>query len=247
MFSNAWHSSMHNSDLLGGDGANFTIGLFPGSRKQEITKMLPVMIAISEKYPDRDNRSYQNKLIIYFPLDEIEYDFSVRNSSGCIIQFIYGDDAMDACNVENQSFKIMDMDTEKLCKEYLFDKTTKWNKLLTKQTITHLKKEKQFMKILEESFYKILTYKEFIFSKLYKTLDKDNLAIYPIHLERTINNICKKSNKSSNISPLTILEKNETLKNKLKINPIFKNNIIIYVKYKPDYQQIYKKFKSKRN
>ena len=171
----------------------------------------------------------QRKLMKSMEDLRVEYDYSVRNSSGCIIQFVYGDDGMDACNVENQSFKIMDMDTEKICKEYLFDKTTKWNKLLTKQTITDLKKEKQFMKILEESFYKILTYKEFIFSKLYKTLDKDNLAIYPIHLERTINNICKKSNKSSNISPLTILEKNETLKNKLKINPIFENNIIIHI------------------
>ena len=39
---------------------------------------LPIKITkISEKYPDRNNRSYQNKLIIYFPLDEIEYDFLV--------------------------------------------------------------------------------------------------------------------------------------------------------------------------
>ena len=36
----------------------------------------------------------------------VEFDFSVRNSSGCIVQFVYGDDGMDACKVENQSIII---------------------------------------------------------------------------------------------------------------------------------------------
>ena len=33
------------------------------------------IIKISDKYPKRHNQSYQNNLIIYFSLNEIEYDF----------------------------------------------------------------------------------------------------------------------------------------------------------------------------
>ena len=37
---------------------------------------------------------------------------SVKVSSGCIVQFVYGDDGMDACKVESQSLIIMKMNTE---------------------------------------------------------------------------------------------------------------------------------------
>lgn len=30
----------------------------------------------------------------------VQYDMTVRNSSGCIIQFLYGDDAMDPTQME---------------------------------------------------------------------------------------------------------------------------------------------------
>ena len=51
----------------------------------------------------------------------VDYDHSVRNN-GCIIQFIYGDDGMDSCAVESQSYMIMEMDTDKLCDMFLYDK-----------------------------------------------------------------------------------------------------------------------------
>lgn len=33
----------------------------------------------------------------------IHYDNSVRNASGCIVQFLYGDDGMDPANMEGKS------------------------------------------------------------------------------------------------------------------------------------------------
>ena len=49
----------------------------------------------------------QRKLVKSMEDLKVEYDLSVRNSSGCIIQFIYGDDGMDACFVESQPLIIM--------------------------------------------------------------------------------------------------------------------------------------------
>ncbi len=53
---------------------------------------------------------------------------------------------MDACSVESQSLIIMDMETSEICEMFLYDKKTSWTKLLTKETITQMKKKDIYMK-----------------------------------------------------------------------------------------------------
>jgi len=165
----------------------------------------------------------QRKLMKSMEDLRVDYDYSVRNSSGCIIQFIYGDDGMDACKVENQSLIIMDKSTDELTQLFLFNKRTAWTKLLKKEVITQMKKNKDYMEILEASFYSILKYKEILFS----LGNIDNNVNFPVHLKRITTNICSKKNKLSNISPIEILNSNETLKGNLVINQNFKNNHLI--------------------
>ena len=52
----------------------------------------------------------------------VYYDNTVRNSIGQIIQFIYGDDGIDAIMVEKQKFETIDMNNEEIKKKYLFTK-----------------------------------------------------------------------------------------------------------------------------
>lgn len=33
----------------------------------------------------------------------VHYDYTVRNASGCIVQFVYGDDGMDPASMEAKS------------------------------------------------------------------------------------------------------------------------------------------------
>jgi len=165
----------------------------------------------------------QRKLMKSMEDLRVNYDYSVRNSSGCIVQFIYGDDGMDGMKVESQPLIIMDKNTEELTKIFLFNKRTAWTKLLKKETIVKMKKDKDFMKELEASFYKILSYKEYLFVN--KSLETN--VNFPVHLKRITSNICSKSKKLSDISPLEILSKNNELKLKLKVNNTFKNNAII--------------------
>ena len=168
----------------------------------------------------------QRKLIKSMEDLKVDYDYSVRNNSGCIIQFVYGIDGMDACAVEAQSLIIMNMDTEKLIKTFLFDKRTQWKKILTKEAISSMKKNKSFNKKLEESFYNILSYKESLFTK---SNDDNNSISFPIHIKRITTNICQNKKKLSNISPIEILNKNQSLKEKIKVNDIFNNNEIIHM------------------
>ena len=65
----------------------------------------------------------------------VTYDGSVRNNSECIVQFKYGEDGMDACSVEDQSLIVIDMDTEQICKAFMFESNTNWDKLLTKDAL----------------------------------------------------------------------------------------------------------------
>uniref|UniRef100_A0A6C0L177 DNA-directed RNA polymerase II subunit RPB1 n=1 Tax=viral metagenome TaxID=1070528 RepID=A0A6C0L177_9ZZZZ len=172
----------------------------------------------------------QRKLMKSMEDLRVDYDYSVRNNSGCIIQFIYGDDGMDSCTVENQSYMIMKMDTDKLCQVYLYDKKTSWKDLLNETALSKMNKGKRKnAKTLTESFYTILKHKEYIFTTLTKNKQLTNSINYPIHIQRFITNICQGKEKVSNISPIEILAKNELLKTKLKVNEVFENNTIIHI------------------
>ena len=157
----------------------------------------------------------------------VDYDVSVRNSSGCIIQFVYGEDGMDSCAVEEQSLLIMNMDTDKICKTFLFDDKTNWNKILTKEIVSKL--EKDIQQEMEESFYEILNHKHFLFTELFKNKGVTNKVTFPVHIQRITTNICLKKNKLSNISPSEILNNNYILKEQLKVNESFKNNKLIQI------------------
>ena len=56
----------------------------------------------------------QRKLVKATEDLNVNYDYSVRSSSGVIVQFTYGNDGMDACHVESQSLYLTKLDPEKL-------------------------------------------------------------------------------------------------------------------------------------
>ena len=171
----------------------------------------------------------QRKLMKSMEDLRVEYDYSVRNNSGCIIQYIYGGDGMDACFVESQSLMIMDLTTEEIAKMFLFSEATDWTKLLTEETIKGFKQEKDIQETLSKSFYTILDHKNYIFYDIFKTKQVESMINYPIHLKRITSNFCLKKNKLSDISPLEILEQNKKLKEGLIVNDIFHNNRLIHI------------------
>ena len=52
----------------------------------------------------------------------VNYDYSVRNSSGSIVQFTYGDDGMDVTFVESQPLLIIKMDIDEIDKSFIMIK-----------------------------------------------------------------------------------------------------------------------------
>ena len=171
----------------------------------------------------------QRKLMKSMEDLRVDYDYSVRNNTGCIVQFIYGNDGMDAAKVESQSLIIMDLTTDELCKKFLFDKSTQWSSIIDKSAIQSMKKNKKYEKILEDAFMTILYYKEYLFKNVFNSIDIENKIFYPIHFKRILQNLCSKQKKISNLSPIHIIKHNNLLKNKLKVTQNFKNNKIIHI------------------
>tara|TARA_B100001059_G_C17823437_1_gene579804 strand:- start:856 stop:3186 length:2331 start_codon:yes stop_codon:yes gene_type:complete len=166
----------------------------------------------------------QRKLVKSMEDLYVANDMSVRSSGGNIYQFIYGEDGMDSIYIESQSLLITKLDTDKLCKEFLFGDDTNWDDILEKDIYDHSNSSNK--KILKENFDMILNHKKYLHS-----LTDNNNINYPLDINRICKNHClqKDMKIKSNISPVDIIKKNNELKDKLFITEIFKNNKIIHI------------------
>lgn len=63
----------------------------------------------------------QRRLVKAMEDIRVMYDGTVRNSNGSIIQFLYGEDGMDACFIESQKLDHLRADKKQLDKMYKYD------------------------------------------------------------------------------------------------------------------------------
>jgi hypothetical protein len=80
----------------------------------------------------------------------IEYDMTVRNNRGKIIQFAYGDDGFDSTKVENQAIPLVGMSVEDVYMHYdiigVNDQTSDTIAIYTKGAVSRMKKQKADVK-----------------------------------------------------------------------------------------------------
>ena len=156
---------------------------------------------------------------------KVGYDYSVRGSTGSIIQFIYGNDGMDGTNIESQPLYITKLSYEKLLDKYYFDKNTQWEKYYNKTLKDKAKNTKQ--EILDKIFMDLIDYREYLICHIFKNKTNNNIN-YPVHIQRIVENTVKYK-KKSNMLPIDIIKGNEKLIKVLYIQDEFKNNKIIEI------------------
>ena len=172
----------------------------------------------------------QRKLVKAMEDLMVGYDYSVRSSSGTIIQFIYGNDGMDATFVESQPIYLTQLDTDKLVERFSFPEISSWPKILEEKAVKKLKKSRGYKKRLQDAFMKLLEHREYLMSVVFAR-DYSKLSshiFYPIHIQRIIENTVRKKSKSD-ISPLEILKGNQKLISRLFIREDFKNNKMLEI------------------
>ena len=158
----------------------------------------------------------------------VTHDFSVRTSAGNIVQFVYGNDGMDATYVESQPLYLTKLDDTSLSKRFLFPKTVKWSELLTTEALKGLTTAKA-KQSLNESFTRLLKHREYLCKVVFQG-DIENNINYPVHIERIVANECTRDattkTRKSTISPLEILKGNEVLRQSKFVRDSFENNEI---------------------
>ena len=173
----------------------------------------------------------QRKLIKSMEDCKINYDLTVRNATGAIIQFLYGEDGMSATKLENQSFKFVNMDMAELEENYLFREDDIIKNIFRKNIFEKLKKESKWKDRCLEYFKDLLEEREYLITKVFQNKDETRL-LYPISIKRLINNaknLFHKKKTRTDLEPEYILDEIDKLCEELYLTDNNKGNRLFQI------------------
>jgi DNA-directed RNA polymerase beta' subunit len=145
---------------------------------------------------------------------KVEYDMTVRNNKGKIIQFAYGDDGFDSTKAENQSVPLVGMSIEDIYVHYdimgINDQHHDLLNVYSKGTITRLKKQRAETKLkCQEYIDKMLEARDDVVKKVFKYKNENTVKV-PVSFQNLIANIQGQLNLNANsvvdITPLEAFE-----------------------------------------
>ena len=145
---------------------------------------------------------------------KVEYDMTVRNNKGKIIQFAYGDDGFDSTRTENQNIPLVGMSVEDIYMHYdiigVNDETSDLLQIFTKGAVSRIKKQQKDAKVkCKEFIEKMLDARDKIVDKVFRHKNENSIRL-PIAFQHIIANIQGQLNLGSNsavdITPLEAFE-----------------------------------------
>jgi len=169
----------------------------------------------------------QRKLVKAMEDCKVGYDRSVRNASGTIIQFLYGEDGMDASKIESQ--KLPTIECEDVRTEYSFS-AAELKAVLTKEAYDNVKKTKaEWEPLMTEHLDQLEKDREFLITKLFN-FKVETSIMYPVSFARTIK-IAKGlySGPVSDLEPKKVLETIQRLSDELFINTNHRGNQLFHI------------------
>jgi len=155
---------------------------------------------------------------------KVEYDMTVRNNKGRVVQFSYGDDHFDSVKVENQAIPLVGMSTEDIYLYYdIVGSNDQHNDLLdvyTKGTITRVKKQRpDTMAKCKTYIEKMIEARKNIVESVFKNKTENSVKM-PVAFQNIIANVQGQLNLGGNsivdITPLEAFDLIEEYFNKLK-------------------------------
>jgi len=157
----------------------------------------------------------QRKLVKAMEDCKINYDMTVRNASGNIIQFLYGDDGMQAIKLENQYIKYIEYDKLTLENNFLLSHQDKLSNFMDALTLNEFYADKEWSNKMFVYYQKVCDDKEFLIKRVFKGKYESKI-VYPISFHRILENVVGMFNSTnvktaSNLNPLYILKTMETL------------------------------------
>ena len=152
----------------------------------------------------------QRKLVKGLEDIKVEYDMTVRNNNGQIIQYTYGDDNIDTTKSEKQMIPLVEMTIEEIYSHYQIPADNLDDDLFVQTfTGTTMKKLKtqtdEFNKYMEKRIKESILVRNLIVQNIFN-FNSNNTVYVPVHFKRIIFNIKNqlklKSQTLVNITPL---------------------------------------------
>ena len=183
-------------------------------------------------YDTSETGYIQRRLVKAMEDAKINYDNTVRNANGAIIQFIYGEDGMDGCKIETQLIPTIEMKFLEMEHKYNLTPLDNLNIYVTPEIMKTI--NKSTYEKCNEHFKELIEDKNFIITKVNKNR-KNSIINYPIPFNRIIKT-CIKRRESSNIkatlsdlSPDYILNKIDEIKEQLYIKDTEQGMIYFHI------------------
>ncbi|KAK7274223.1 hypothetical protein RIF29_15304 [Crotalaria pallida] len=152
-----------------------------------------------------------------------KYDGTVRNSLGDVIQFLYGEDGMDAVWIETQkldSLKMKKTEFDRVFRHEFDDENWKPSYMI-EEAVEDLKTLKDIRNVFEAEFQKLEADRFQLATEIATT--GDSSLPLPVNLKRLIRNAQKTFKvdfrRPSEIYPMEIVEATDQLQDRLKVVP----------------------------
>jgi DNA-directed RNA polymerase beta' subunit len=172
----------------------------------------------------------QRKLVKAMEDCKVNYDHTVRNASGTIVQFLYGEDGMDPTKIESQQIPYIEMDFATLHKTYNLTAAEDLTAYLDSATLTAFKKSAGWEERLNAHFEQVLQDREYMISKIFNNRLESNV-MYPVSFQRIITNTRAmfKNPGATNLNPLYVLDELEKLCDQVYVSKVNKGNMFFQV------------------
>jgi DNA-directed RNA polymerase II subunit RPB1 len=165
----------------------------------------------------------QRRLVKAMEDVSVKYDGSLRNSQGEVIQFVYGEDGMDAVWVEHQKLDSLRMSNNNFNKVYRFqvDRTDFGDGFMDPEIIDDVRNSLEARDVLEREFEQLKADRKLLRDEIFPS--GDETWPLPCNLKRMIWNAQKifhiDMRKPSDLHPVKIIEGVRLLSNRLRVIP----------------------------
>ena len=158
----------------------------------------------------------QRKLVKAMEDCKVNYDLTVRNASGNIIQYLYGEDGADATKVESQNLPYINMTIEDILMQYgITDKAEELKNILKPDIMKDIAKDKTFGPRMAAYMEQLLEDREHIIIKMFNG-EQESRVYYPVAFHRILTIASNMQSKHgatviSDLDPRYILDEIEKL------------------------------------
>jgi DNA-directed RNA polymerase beta' subunit len=172
----------------------------------------------------------QRKLVKAMEDCKVNYDHTVRNASGTIIQFLYGEDGMDPTKIESQMVPYIEMDFATLHKTYNLTAEDDLSVFLDAETLKAFTGSSGWEERFKAHFQQIRDDRDYMIHKIFNKRLENNV-MYPVSFQRIITNTRAmfKNPGMTNLSPLHVLDEINKLCDQVYVSKVNKGNLFFQI------------------